>query len=375
MVDCAAWRGSPLSHGQYQKYNGTLLTNTFWRFVEINPEGWEDAKIWHRTSGLRNTRTLAILALIALLTMGCSSISLEAARRLSVTGRNAAVQAQQNTLVSDQEYLRARDSEALLHGFSGTTASDQYKAILKLYNDIHQELAQRAVVFEKLADLYDAFGELAGLDTGEQTEAALGNLSGAIEEYAKQLNQPSPLSSAPTAAIAKIGGLVAAEVQKAKIKEASTQIQSRVNTFLQILESALVREQMIGFQSLLLSDVKAALSILWDAGVYDPKPLLDGVGTAAGLTAQKDAAQLVKSNTELRKALGEVLDKRLASQMDLIAQGYDSSLAALRQLIAQHKKLEAGEPLDLIRLRAIVAQLRGIAVLLARAKTGDSTGQ
>ena len=61
--------------------------------------------------------------------------------------------------------------------------------------------------------------------------------------------------------------------------------------------------------------------------------------------------------------------------MDLIVQGYDSSLAALRQLIAQHKKLEEGEPLDLSRLRAIVAQLRGIAVLLARTTTGNSTGQ
>src|SRR5262245_1680802 len=122
MFDGPEGRGLPLSHGQYQECNGTLLTNTFWRFVEINPEGGRMLRYGHRTSGLRNTRTLAILALIALLTLGCSSISPEAARRLSVTGQNTAVQAQQNTLVSDQEYLRARDSEALLHGFSGTTA-------------------------------------------------------------------------------------------------------------------------------------------------------------------------------------------------------------------------------------------------------------
>jgi len=365
MCDYSEWRMSPLSHGRCQRCNGTLRADTFWRFVGINPEAWGDAKMWYRMSGLRNTRTVAILALAGLLFSGCSGLSVEAARRLSVTGRDAAVQAQQNTFGSDQEYLRARDSEALLHGFGGTTASDKYKAILQMYGNIHQELAKRAMVFEGLADVYDAFGELAAFDAAEQTEAALGNLGGAIEEYAMQLKQSPPVSSGTTAVIANIGGLVAAEAQKAKIKEASIQIRARVDTFLQLLGSALVREQMTGFRSLLISDVKAALNILWDAGVYDPKPLLDEIGAAGGLAAQKDAAQLVKSNVELRRALGEVLDQRLAGQMELIAQGYDASLAALRQLTAQHKKLEEGEPLDLTRLRAISAQLRSIVVLLA----------
>jgi hypothetical protein len=86
-------------------------------------------------------------------------------------------------------------------------------------------------------------------------------------------------------------------------------------------------------------------------------------------------AQIVKNNADVKKALGEVIDKRLTIQMDLIVQGYDSSLAALKQLKTQHEKLEEGESLDLTRLRAIVAELRSIAVLFAKAKTGASTNQ
>ena len=77
---------------------------------------------------LGNIRILTILILVALLISGCSSISVEGARQLSLTGGNVAVQAQQNIFVSDKEYLRDRDSEALLHGFSGTTKSVQAQA-------------------------------------------------------------------------------------------------------------------------------------------------------------------------------------------------------------------------------------------------------
>jgi hypothetical protein len=312
---------------------------------------------------------LMVLFLVTFMISACAGVNIEATRALSMTGRNVALQTQQNIFVSDKEYLRARDSEALLHGFSGTTESENYTNILKLYDDIHRELAKRSVVFEKLADLYDAFGELAGLDAGEQTERALGNLGGAIEDYAEQIKQPSPIYSGTTAVISKIGGLVATEIQKAKIKEASIQIRARVEDIQKLLENELVREQMTGFQEFLLSDRKAAFVKLWDAEVYDPTPLLNDFGADVGLVAQKDVTTLIKTNKALKDALVEVLDKRLAIKSELIRQGYDASLGALRHLVTEHKKLEQGEPLDLTRLRAIVAELRGIAVLLAKAKT------
>jgi hypothetical protein len=318
-------------------------------------------------------RRTAFFILTLLMGSACSSVSIDAARQLSVTGRNLTVQARQNIYASDDEYLRARDSEAALHGFSGTTSLPDYQKILRSYDSIHQEMAQRAVVFEKLADLYDAFGELSGLDTGAQTEAALENLAGAVQEYAKLTKQSPPVSSDVTAVISKIGGIIAGEIQKAKIKEASIQIRVKVDTFSKLLENPLVREQIVGFRSVLISDVKTALNKLWDAGVYDPKPLLDEIGATAGLAAQKDAAQILKTNDSIRKALGEVIDKRIAVKIDLVEKGYDTSVGALKHLIVEHKKLEEGSPIDFTRLRGIVAQLRGITILLTKAKIGETT--
>ena len=310
---------------------------------------------------------IALLALSSLFS-ACSGIRIEAARTLGATGRNIALQTQQNIFISDQEYLRARDVEALFHGFSGTTTSQEYIEILKIYEDIHLELTNRSMVFEKLADLYDAFGELAGLDAGGQTEKTLADLGGAIEEYSKQFNQTSPIYNDTTVVISKIGGLVAAEIQKKKIREASIRIRARVEGIQKLLGNSLVREQLTGFREYLTSARKASFILLWDQGLYDPTPLLNDLGAEAGLVAKKDAAAGIKPNTPLGNALVEVLAKRLEMKADLIKRSYDASLASLAGLIAEHKKLEKGVALDLTRLHAIAAELRNIVVLLSNVK-------
>jgi len=319
---------------------------------------------------------LVALFFVGFAISACASVNINAAQALGKVGRGVAVQAQQNIMVSDKEFLRGRDSEALCHGYDGTEKSEQYTNILNLFDAIQLELAKRSVVFDKLADLYDAFSELAGLDAGAQTEKALGDLSGAITAYATQIKQPAPLSSDATAAISKIGGIIATEIQKAKIKEASILIREKVDVFEQLLGNKLVRAQITGFRDFLASDREAAFLKLWDAGVYDPKPLLDDFGTDAGLVAQNNAAALIKSDPKLSKALREVVNKRLKrSQFNLIEKSYDESLSALRHLVLEHEKLEKGEPLDLTRLQTIVAELRGIAVLLGKAKDGSSVSQ
>ncbi|WP_020483058.1 hypothetical protein [Methylomonas sp. MK1] len=305
------------------------------------------------------------LVLVLFLT-GCSSISLDAAKSLSVTGKNVATQTQENIFVSDNEYLRARDSEALMHGVSGTVGLESYNNILALFSNIHQELLTRTVVFEKLSDVYDSFGDLAGLEASKETQAALGNLGGAINEYAKAVNSKPPISSDTTAVISEIGGLIAEEIQKAKIKEASKQIRSNLEEFLQLLETPLVREQMNGFKQFLASDRKTAIITLWNAGLYDPTPLLNDIGADVGLTAQKDASKLLASSPVLTGAMGEIIDKRLTHKSELIERSYDVSLSSIRNLIAEHKKLEEGQELDLARLREIVSRLKGIAALLAK---------
>lgn len=321
---------------------------------------------------MRSLRHFAIFLIVVFLSTGCSSISIEGARQLGASGKDVVVQHQRNILASDEEYQRAMDAESLFHGISGTMNSPAYKAILELYDKIQLELSSRSVVFSTLAGAYDAFGNLAGLDASTEVETSIGNLGGAVNSYAVAIGQEPVISDATTGVISRIGGLVAAEVQKEKIKEASILIRKRLKTFVELFEDPLVREQILGFKSVLGSNRKAAIEKLWDKGVYSPKPLLDEMGAEAGFVAQTDAITLVIADKQLSNGLWEVANRRLSHKIGLIEKGYDASVKALKRLIAEHEKLEKGQELDLSRLRQIAARLQSIASLLKKTPTENS---
>ena len=319
-------------------------------------------------------RMMSILLLLALVFLGssCTRLNLQAAKALSTTGQNVATQAQNAASVSDDEIRRAQESEAFQHGYTGTTQTAQYKEIVSLLQDITQELNQRAQVFRKLADLYEAFGVLASMDYGAQTEKALGDLGAAIDGYATAIKQPLPQISSATGILSSIGGIIASRVQQAKVKAASKQIRARDEAFLNLMSNPLVRKQFTDFKKFCLSEWSVALKILWNLDIYNPKPLLDDIGAPAGLVSRDGAAELVKSNPNLKAALSGILQSRLDTQGKLIEQIYDASLDALKGLIAQHKQLEQGTPVDLARLRAIADQLQSLASQLGgmiKAKT------
>ena len=299
---------------------------------------------------------------------GCSSLSLEAARQLAVTGRQTAVHAKQTSVVSETEFSRAMDGEAMFHGFSGS--ENTLGPLVEKYDEVLGELTARSIVFDQLAQLYDAFGDLAGIDAAHDVETALGELNGAITDYAKQLKQPPPLSADAAGAIAKIGGLLAAEIQKAKVKKASILIRGEVEKFSKLLGDPLVRTQTTSFRKLLQSNAASALITLWEGGVLDPKPILDDMGRPAGLSGSKEAEKILTSTPRLKRGLTLVLRQRFRRQSDLIDQAYEASLQAINRLVAEHKNLEEEQQIDLARLRQITAELRTLVELIAKAKSG-----
>ncbi len=323
-----------------------------------------------------NNRTLTsslarfTIVLLFATTSGCSSLSLEAARQLAVTGRHTAVQAKQTSVVSEIEFSRAIDAEAMFHGFSGSEKS--LEPLIALYDEVRNELNARSIVFDQLAQLYDAFGDLAGIDAAHDVETALGELNGAITDYAKQVKQPPPLSADAAGAIAKIGGLLAGEIQKAKVKKASILIRGEVEKFSKLLATPLVRSQVTNFRKLLESTTASALIQLWEGGVLDPKPLLDDMGSPAGLSASKEAEKVLASKPRLKTGLTLVLKQRFRRQSDLIDQAYEASRQAINRLAAEHKNLEEEQPIDLARLRQIAFELRTLAELITKIKSGTA---
>jgi hypothetical protein len=294
---------------------------------------------------------------------GCSSLSIESARSLGTTGQETSAQNTAAIFASDDGYQRAMDADAFFHGFAGMSVPQQLSTN---YESIQAELRARKIVFSKLGDVYEAFSGLAAIDAATGIETAINGLGDAVNGYADALKKSPVISSSAQGVIAGIGGLIAAEIQKKKIKQSSMLIRERLTEFAKLFTDPLVRTQMITFKQNLAQNRSSAIELLWKKGVFDPNPLIDQMGADAGLKASKEAIKIVNDpkETSVRGGLEEVIVARLNRKINLIEKGYHASVQAVEELIVKHEKLEEGEELNLTRLRQIIAELQRITELL-----------
>ena len=294
---------------------------------------------------------------------GCSSLSIESAKSLGTAGQEASAQNTAAIFVSDDEYQRAMDAEAFFHGFAGESVPQQ---LSDDYENIQAELRARKIVFSKLGDVYEAFSGLAAIDAATGIETAINGLGDAVNGYAAARKESPVISSSAQGVIAGIGGLVAAEIQKKKIKQSSILIRERLTAFAKLFEDRLVQTQMTEFKKNLAQNRSSVIQLLWMKGVFDPNPLIDQMGADAGLKASKEAIKIVNDpkDTRVRGGLEKVIVARLDRKINLIEKGYHASVQAVEELIGKHEQLEEGEELNLTRLRQIIAELQRITELL-----------
>jgi hypothetical protein len=305
--------------------------------------------------------------LLAFLQLGaCSSINLESAKSLSTAGENFSVQARSAVFVSENEYQRARDAEAIMHGYSGTTKDDNYKTLLRTTKIINDELSKRAATLDKLSEVYGHFGNLASINASGDTETALDNLGSSINEYAVATRKSPPIQPSVAGVISKVGGITAEEFQKRKIEKASKEIRLKLIIFKDLLSDPLVKSQMLSMKNYVDTSYSAAARILWNEGVYDPSLLLSDFGAGLGMSAQKESLKIVSSNPNVQNALRELLYQRQERRSDLISESYDSTVVILGRLIGEHEKLEKGEELSLVRIRELTSRLKEIISIASK---------
>lgn len=320
----------------------------------------------YRRLGVKNVFWLLAFMVALFMFAGCSTVSMEGARQLSVLAKDVAVMGKANIFASEDEFNRSLDAEELFHGIIGAEETQTVLKMRELYQEIQNELTARQLVFASLESVYTSFAALAVLDSAVETENAINNLGGAINSYAAALGKSSSDFNTEMGVIANVGGVVAGEIQKNRIKESSALIRKRLAEFYNLLGDPLVREQTSGFKLLLGTNRHTAITMLWEKGVYQPDTLLNDFGADAGLTVQKDAAKIVLADSDLREGLNRVISRRLSQKLDLVENGYDSSLAAIKNLILEHQKLEAGQELDLASVRLVVSDLQRTVSLLSK---------
>ena len=310
-------------------------------------------------------RLFLLSAFLIVCLAGCSALSIESAKSLGTAGQDASVQNVANIFASDDEYQRAMDAEALFHGFADMCVPSQ---LLDKYETIQAELNARKIVFSKLSDVYEAFSGLAAIDTATGVETATNELGDALNDYAATLNKSPIIFNSDQGVIASIGGLIAAESQKKKIKQSSILIRERLTEFVELFENPLVKIQILTFRQTLAQDQSIAIQSLLQKGLFDLSPLIDQMGADVGLKASKETVKIVKDDAAVRKGLEKVIVARLNQRVALIEKGYDASVKAMKELIVEHKKLEKGEELNMTRLRQIIAELQRITERLVPKK-------
>ena len=301
---------------------------------------------------------------------GCSSLSIESAKSLGTAGQEASVQNTANMFASDYEYQRAMDAEAFFHGIAGKSVPER---LSDNYETIQAEFSARKIVFSKLNAVYGAFADLVAIEGGTGIETAINELGDAVNGYAGARQKPPVISSSAQGVIARIGGLIAAEIQKKKIKQSSMLIRERLTEFAKLFDDPLVRKQMTTFKKSLAQSRASAIKILLKINLFDLSPLIDQMGAEVGLKASKKAINIVndEKNETVKAGLVEIVVDRLKRKINLIEKGYDASIKAVKELIVKHKTLEEGEELNLTRLRQIIAELQRITKNLGPKKSSS----
>lgn len=307
-----------------------------------------------RTS-LRALRTAGTALLVAA-AAGCSSLNTESARTLGAAGCDVTGSGGEAVFASRSEYQRALDAEAFFHGYAGAPVPER---LLADYRTIQAELGARRLVFNQLSEVYALFLSLADARAADGLGAAVNRLGEAVNGYAAQINKAAAVTSADKDALARIGGLAGKRIQQRKLKAASALIRERLESFAGLLEDPLVRTQLTSFRRNLAASRSAAVKLLWEKGLLDPSPLISELGGDAGLKACKDAAKIIADPKSgfVQEALGAVVSSRLERRLDLVEQGYDASVRALRELAAQHRALENGGAASRARLHQLMTEL------------------
>lgn len=319
-------------------------------------------------------RRLASLLLAAACLGGCSSLRTDAAKSLGEAGQQTAEAIAATVFLSDAACQQALDVDTLIFHYdygameAPPALAEQRARLTEDYVQIHNELRARRKVFAELAAAYQVFSDLADNQAAVETAEAIEKLSDAVSKYAEATGGRPVFSGSTQRNLGTLGWLATAEMKKKRLKEASELLRSRLIAFAKMLRNPAVQEQLLGFQEHLAGIKGEGVQLLWEAGAFDPSPLLDELGADLGLRASVEADTLAQKDKKFSSGLGAVVASRLRRKINLIQEGYEASVNAVDELIREHRKLEQDGSLDLNRLLQIAEEQQRAARPLAPAK-------
>lgn len=291
----------------------------------------------------------------------CSSLDIEAAKKLGKTGGAAAASVYTESVSVTETFSNGPERDVFRLAVIQDTATPNLPDYSNTYAVIDLMKA-RTKAIGALVTVYGSFAQLAEYDVAAETEEALGELTAQVNEAATAASAfvavPLPLITKPVGEIVEIGGgLLADESKKRKLEEASKQIRTALDSLISVLE--IEKQYAVSIRTANANDLKLFRALLMQEGLADyDLPIESVVADLGGLTPTKNAGATIQKSSALQSGFEALDSYRTQIANAEIGKAYDALLALLEKTVKEHKKLEAGKELDLDALIIIVEQLK-----------------
>ncbi len=250
-------------------------------------------------------------------------------------------------------------------------------AELTSIKSVASSLTARIRVFHELGNTYAAFSGLSTHDAEKGVRSAVNDLTTAVNDYAKTIapNSDPPVSGLVGTLAERGSGLFARWYQSRLIRNSSEEIKTRVQAVLDVLDKETDRYQAIVTAQISMRQNTA--KALWERGLACPHPIIRQHVADSGL--EYDPERLLAagiyvcspSNEDWKKAISNVLDRRIDRRAEIQREILASNTTALRTLVNAHEQLEKGESISLENVRQQAARLRELLEELARLRALD----
>jgi hypothetical protein len=310
--------------------------------------------------------------------LACSNVDLGAAKTLGETGGASFDGFATSYATTSQQMSRYQESLILRGALAPVPAGTPASATAlhvdrQLVDAVVSEMSARARAMKAFVQAYKALEDLAAYDAQGEMQTALTKLGDSVSGFAAAVGTPlaSPAAKVATTLVASLGGIIANEAQKNRVKAASVAIRANLEDFAAVHKAAQEKKALVQTRRALFNAQADIVSGLWRKGVLTANKYVADWATGFDLAVVDEKTQPITAKTYpgLATPIDRALRERRISQRAAIEAAYDKTDEVVEGLIDDHKKLEAGIPMDAAAMRARVAALNTLFVQLNSAIT------
>ncbi len=306
-------------------------------------------------SKIRSVRAFLLCLPLIVAAAACSTVNLGDTAKLAQAGQASTASLTQFYSQSRSDLPAVLEIEVLRSALQRDVSPPSPQMIANVER-VRRSLALRAQMGRELSQLYDSLYELAATDYPAGFRTATASLNGNISAFATAIGEQNPVTDAQLTAFNSLFSLLIRERQRARVRVANRIVLRQLELLQPLLQRD--REVVTSLREAMARQTEEGGIALWRTGNVSAKPLLARYGGIAGLEPVNREEVYTFSNPALREAVPALIRFRLRQISAAEAARYEAMETAVAGLIRRHREIEAGSPINLTTLLAMVAELQ-----------------